>query len=537
MNKLTDQERHLQIRKEVIATLVLTAICCAWHILSAFLLNGTGLYFLGMPAWFSVSVLGTILIAVIGVVFLLKKVFKDFSYGEEDKPEAADKKYFIGGRNMGGLVLAMTTMATYTSVSSFISGPGAAGLTYGYAQAWVAAVQVPVTFLVLGVLGNSFAIEARKSGAVTVAGYLKSRYKSDVLVIVTSVLMVAFFIAQMIAQFQGGATLIESVFGLEYKKALLIFGLIVIIYTSFGGFKAVVWTDTVQGLIMCIGTVLFVVFVLKSGGGLSNIDTRLSENLPGIYDNLTAVYKPGALLSFWVLVGFGTIGLPQTAVRGMGFKNTKSLHKAMLIGVITCSLIMVGMHVGGVWAGGLINKNPALSSGIPWDASYSSDYFVPKVIQHIMPGPLGYIFLLAPAAAVMSTADSLLLLASAAIIKDVYKTYFVKDDAAKLAKYESKIGLGSKVCTLVIGLIVILLALDPPSIIFFLNLFAMGGLECSFFWPLVGGIFTKKGKRSAVISALGGVAIYIFCYYNVKVLGINAVVWGLLGSGILYFIF
>lgn len=529
MKILTDQEKHLQIRKEVIATLLLTAICCAWHITSAFLLNGSGLYFLGMPAWFSVSVLGTILIAIVGVVFLLKKVFVDFAYDTEEAPNSKEKSYFIGGRSMGGLVLAMTTMATYTSVSSFVSGPGAAGMTYGYAQAWLAAVQVPVTFLVLGVLGNSFALEARKSGAVTVAGWLKARYKSDALVIVTSILMVAFFIAQMIAQFQGGATLIESVFGIEYKKALLIFGIIVVLYTSLGGFRAVVWTDTLQGIIMCVGTILFVVFVVKAGGGLSSIDVKLSENLPGIYDNLTAKYVPGALLSFWVLVGFGTIGLPQTAVRGMGFKNTKSLHSAMLIGVITCSLIMVGMHLAGVWAGALVDTN---SGALP-----SSDYFIPYIIQKIMPGALGYIFLLAPAAAVMSTADSLLLLASAAIIKDIYRTYFVKDDPVKIEKYNKNIGKASAICTFVLGAIVVALALDPPSIIFFLNLFAMGGLECSFFWPLVGGIFTKKTKKSAIIAAIGGVAIYIFCYYNVKILGINAVVWGLLGSGILYFIF
>ena len=77
---------------------------------------------------------------------------------------------------MNGLLLAMTTMATYTSVSSFISGPGAAGLTYGYAQAWIATVQVPITFLVLGVLGNKLALVSRRTGAVTVVGYLKARY-------------------------------------------------------------------------------------------------------------------------------------------------------------------------------------------------------------------------------------------------------------------------------------------------------------------------------------------------------------------------
>ena len=268
-----------------------------------------------------------ILNAVFGILFS-KKVNKNSSLSEE-------RKFFIGGRNMNGLILAMTTMATYTSVSSFISGPGAAGLTFGYAQVWVAAVQIPVTFLVLGVLGNKLALVSRRTGAVTVAGYLKARYKSDVLVIVTSLLMVAFFIAQMIGQFTGGATLISSITGLNHIQSLLIFGAVVIIYTAFGGFSAVAITDTIQGIIMCIGTFLFLFFVLKTGNGLRGIDEGLSANLPDVYDNLFSKYKPGTLLSFWILVGFGTLGLPQTAVRSMGFKNTKSLHSAMWIGALT----------------------------------------------------------------------------------------------------------------------------------------------------------------------------------------------------------
>ena len=98
-----------------------------------------------------------ILNAVFGILFS-KKVNKNSSLSEE-------RKFFIGGRNMNGLILAMTTMATYTSVSSFISGPGAAGLTFGYAQVWVAAVQIPVTFLVLGVLGNKLALVSRRKQA------------------------------------------------------------------------------------------------------------------------------------------------------------------------------------------------------------------------------------------------------------------------------------------------------------------------------------------------------------------------------------
>ena len=527
MRKLSKQEKHNQCIREIKATLLVVLACCIWHVATGFALNGTGLYFLGMPAWFSVSVLGTIIIALIGVFILLKRVFIDFDYGDEPDAETDEKKFFIGARNMGGLVLAMTTMATYTSVSSFMSGPGAAGMTYGYSQAWVAAVQVPITFLVLGVLGNKLALVSRRTGAVTVVGYLKARYKSDALVIVTSILMVIFFIAQMIGQFTGGATLTASVTGLSYKTSLIIFGAIVIAYTAFGGFKAVALTDAIEGIIMCVGTFLFLFFVLRAGGGLSEIDAGLNQNLPGVFDNLTGVYTPGALISFWVIVGFGTIGLPQTAVRSMGFKNTKSLHQAMWIGAITCTFIIVGMHLAGVWAGSLIDTN-----NLP-----TSDYFIPYIIQRIMPKGVGLVFLIAPVAAVMSTVDSLLILAVATIIKDLWRNYVVRDDETKIEKYNKHVKSSSMILTAALGTLVVILALDPPDIIFFINLFAMGGLECAFFWPLVGGLFSKSGtKQAALASSLVATATYIFCYYKVTFLGINAVVWGLLAGGIIYFL-
>lgn len=477
-----------------------------------------------------------IIILAILIGYLLINVILGILFSKKQAAASSlssEKNFFIGGRNMNGLVLAMTTMATYTSVSSFISGPGAAGMTYGYAQAWVAAVQVPVTFLALGVLGNKLAIVSRRTGAVTVVGYLKARYKSDALVIITSLLMVVFFIAQMIGQFTGGATLISSITGLGHINSLIIFGAVVIAYTAFGGFTAVAITDAIQGIVMCVGTFLFLFFVLRAGGGLGAIDTQLSINLPDVYDNLTSVYTPGALISFWVLVGFGTLGLPQTAVRSMGFKNTKSLHQAMWIGALTCSFVIVGMHLAGVWAGGVVN--PAT---VDPELLATSDSFIPYIIQKIMPVGLAGIFLAAPMAAVMSTVDSLLLLAVAAIIKDLWRSYIVKNDEAKIARYNKNVKKASTLLTVVLGIVVMALTVNPPDIIFFINLFAMGGLECAFFWPLIGGIFSDRGTAtSALASSIGATAVYVFCYYNVNLFNINAVVWGLLAGGILYFLF
>ena len=137
-----------------------------------------------------------IIILSVFLGYLLFNVIVSFVYSRQAEKKlhtSSEKKYFIGGRNMNGIVLAMTIMATYTSASSFISGPGAAGLTYGYAQTWVAAIQVPVTFLVLGVLGNKLALVSRRTGAVTVVGYFKARYKSDALVVITSLGLIVFY--------------------------------------------------------------------------------------------------------------------------------------------------------------------------------------------------------------------------------------------------------------------------------------------------------------------------------------------------------
>ena len=458
--------------------------------------------------------------AVLGIVYSKRQ--------ERLSQMSFEKKYFMGSRGMNGIVLAMTTVATYASVSSFISGPGAAAMTYGFSQAWVAGVQVGAAFLVLGILGKKFAVVSRKTGAVTVAGYLKARYKSDALVIVTTVLMLVFFVTQMIAQFMGGATLIESMTGLPYWLSLAIFAGVVILYTAFGGFSAVVITDTLQGIIMLFGTFLFLFFVVRNIGDFDAMAVTLDATLPG-WDRLTGTgYSAGSLLSFWVLVGVGVIGLPQTAVRGMGFKNTKSLHSAMLIGTIAAGVLMIGMHVGGAWAGALISGQEFASS----------DYVIPAVIQQIMPASVAGIFLAAPMAAVMSTVSSLLILASASIVKDLWGTYIVKDDPVKKEKFQKNISTSSFVVTLLIGVLVFVLTLTPPDIIFWVNLFAMGGLECCFFWPIVGGVFYKLGNKQAAIgSSLIGVLVYVTSYqFKLTVWGINSVVWGLMLGGIAYFV-
>ena len=113
----------------------------------------------------------------------------------------------------------------------------------------------------------------------------------------------------------------------------------------------------------------------------------------------------------------------------------------------------------------------------------------------------------------------------------------VKDDPIRKARFEKHLPKTSFLTTMFIGLLVFLLTLNPPDIIFWVNLFAMGGLEACFFWPIVGGVFYKKGNKQAAISAsVVGVVTYVLSYqFGLTVFNINAIVWGLLFSGITYF--
>lgn len=411
--------------------------------------------------------------------------------------------YFIGGRSMGGLVLAMTLIATYTSASSFIGGPG---IAYSVGLSWVlvAVTQVPTAFLTLGILGKKLAIISRKINAVTVTDYLSKRYKSSAVVILASVALVVFFIVTMVAQFIGGAVLFKTITGYSYIVGLILFGTIVIFYTTIGGFKAVVVTDTLQGIIMVMGTALILYFIVKAGGGMDSVATTLNQVNPNWSTPMNGDhFSKGYIISFWVLVGVGTLGLPQNTVRAMGFKDSKSMHNAMIYGTIVFFILMVGMLLAGVLSAAV------LPAGIQ-----NLDTVIPTLVIKIMPPVLAGLFLAAPLAAVMSTVSSMLILSSAAIVKDIYMNYIMKEKVTEnnkdFEKTVSRISLGS---TAIIGIIVFVLAIQPPDLLTFINLFAFGGLEAAFFCPVVFGLYWKRSNAmGAIFSMIFGVASFIIIY-------------------------
>lgn len=415
--------------------------------------------------------------------------------------------YFIGGRSMGGFVLAMTLIATYSSASSFVGGPGVA-YALGYGWILLAMIQVPTAFLTLGVLGKKFAIISRKIGAVTVTDYLKARYNNHFVVISTSIAMIIFFAAAMVAQFIGGAKLFEAVTGYSYLVGLVIFGIAVVIYTTIGGFKAVAITDAIQGVVMVFATIFLLVAIISAGGGIEAITAKMIATNPSALTPTAGGKIPiPFILSFWVLVGFAVLGLPQTTVRCMAFKDSKSLHRAMVIGTVVVGFLMLGMHLVGTLGAYVV-------PGLAGDAA------IPGITVKVLPPILAGIFIAGPLAAIMSTVDSMLILASASIIKDLYLNY------GKGNIEEKNLNKISFVTTAVIGVIVFIFAVKPPSIIVWINLFAFGGLEAAFLWPTILGLYWKKANADgAVMSIVTGLSsFFIFSIYKIKPFGMHQIV-------------
>ncbi|MGS3448776.1 sodium/pantothenate symporter [Klebsiella electrica] len=425
-------------------------------------------------------------------------------------------EYFLGSRSMGGFVLAMTLTATYISASSFIGGPGAA---YKYGLGWVllAMIQVPTIWLSLGILGKKFAILARRYNAITLNDMLQARYQSRAVVWIASISLLVAFVGAIAVQFIGGARLLETAAGIKYETGLLIFGITIVLYTAFGGFRASVLNDTMQGMVMLIGTIVLLVGVVHAAGGLHSAVDTLQKIDPQLIspEGVDGILTPTFMTSFWVLVCFGVIGLPHTAVRCISYKDSKAVHRGIIIGTVVVALLMFGMHLAGALGRAVL---PHLT--VP-------DQVIPTLMVQVLPPWAAGLFLAAPMAAIMSNVNAHLLQASATIIKDLWLS-------AQPAKKHNELKLKriSTATTLVIGILMILAAWRPPEMIIWLNLLAFGGLEAVFLWPLVLGLYWERANAAGALSAMlvGGVLYALLATFNVQYLGFHPIVPSLLLS-------
>ncbi len=432
-------------------------------------------------------------------------------------------EYFLGSRSLNGFMLAMTISATYISASSFIGGPSAA---YKYGLGWVflAMIQVPVALFSLGFIGKRVAYLSNKYNLITFNDLIYHKYRSKTVLYLSSFAIIASFFAMMSVQFFGAGRLLEVILNIPYKNAILIFAVSVIIYTFIGGFRAVVLTDALQGVVMILGSAILLVAVIYNAGGVSLIMNNLNQIDPNLLSPTGISTRPldyTFMVSFWFLVCFGIMALPSIVVRNMAYKKSSSLHFAIIIGTIIVTFIMFTMHLSGA-IGRVILPNLKIT-----------DQIIPLLMIKTLNPIVAGVFLAAPMAAIMSSVDSMLIQSSSTIVKDL-----ILSIKPSLLNSEKKIKQITLTINLIFTFCLILVALRPPKMIVWINLNALGLIEASFFWLIIFGLCYKKANfGGAIFSMLAGFISYcVMTYTSFKIANFHTIIPAIIISGIFFLI-
>ncbi len=424
--------------------------------------------------------------------------------------------YYLGDRALSGFVLAMTLVATYGSVSSFVSGPGVA---WKLGLGWVvfAAPQIIAGFLVLAVLGKKLALVGRRLEALTLIDIIRARFgetgAGGVLWRLCALSLLLFMTAMMVGQLMGGARIFSAVMHVDYTVGLLLFGLVTVLYSALGGFRAVALTDTLCALLMVTGMLLLGGVLIGKAGGWTALTTSLSTLPVNNVEGAFFTYNAGGalslplLLSAWVLVGFATVGLPQTALRTMVYEKSQDMRRAMLYASVVCGALMIGVTLLGVLARGVM---PTLEG--------STDTMMPTLIVSVLDPWWAGALLLGPIAATMSTVSSLLLMAGTALVRDLLQSLRPMDDKTLSAR--------TRWATMGLGVVALVGAMYPLDIVVWVNMFAFGGLEIVFVVALVGGLFVARASAlGTLVSIATGLLFYIVVLtWKIPMGGFHAVV-------------
>ena len=349
----------------------------------------------------------------------------------------SEKDYFLGGRQMGPWVSALSAGASDMSAwvlmglpaSVYALGMGqiwiAVGLAIGYAASWI--FEAPRL--------RKFSIAAGDS--ITIPQYLTNRFlsKSKFLQIICAVIFLVAYTIYAASSIKACGTLFSTVIGIDATAAMYIAAFIIIAYTFLGGFNAVCWTDFFQGLLMLAALLIAPIFALalvKSGGAVSGA----APAVEGYWDAFTSWSDIISGLGW----GLGYFGMPHIIIRFMSIRSDKDLRKSSVIGISWTFIILI-FSVGS----GLIGR---MFLGEIEDSS---------MVRTIFPAVVSGILLSAILAAAMSTADSQLLASASAFASDVYKPVFRKNASDKEMLWAGRI------VVVVIAVIALLIAANPSS--------------------------------------------------------------------------
>lgn len=413
--------------------------------------------------------------------------------------------YLLAGRRLGPWLVAFSERASGESAWLLIGLPGVA-LMSGFGALWPAIGCTFGIFCSWTFVAKRLREQTEAFGAITIPEYFERRFGGGghALRWITTIIIVFFFTLYVAAQFLGAGKVLHAAFGMTQLQGMLLGAVIILFYTIMGGFFAVVWTDFFQGLIMVFTLGVLPIAGIISLGGFGELTSRINAVDPGMMGvcggkatMLEAVmYAIGGLG-----IGLGYVGQPHLLVRFMSIRKSKDLRQGSLIATLWALVAFYGAV--GVGLVGLAIYGQTLAD---------PEQVMPMLARSLMPAAIVGVMISGAIAAMMSTADSQLLVTTSAISEDIYHGLVKKDAPQK------HLVMLSRIATIAVGVVAFVLALSAQQLVYDLVLYAWGGLGAAFGPPLLFCLWSRRVTKSGVMAGMLTGAITVVVWKNVAVL-------------------
>lgn len=420
---------------------------------------------------------------------------------------AGEKEYFLGGRHMGPWVTAMSAQASDMSAWMLMGLPGSI-LAFGFGKIWIG------IGLGLGTAANWILIARRlrrfseaADDAITLPQYLSNRFKAKSLTlqVICAVIFLVCFTIYVASAFVAGGTVFTTIFpSLDGMTAMLIFALIIIIYTFLGGYKAVCWTDFFQGLLMLIAVLAIPIVIVAT----QTLDTSLLAKVYTGSDGTVYAFGENLFSSSWQDIasglawGLGYFGMPHILVRFMSIEKASMVKKSA-----TVAIIWVVLSLGSVCLISYFGRMLVADELLP--AGMQKMVFI-TLARKLFPAFIAGVLLAAIMAASMSTADSQLLVASSSFTSDIYRPIFRKN-----ASDREILWIG-RLVVLVVSVVAFLIASskgEGAQAIMNMVENAWGGFGSAFGPVVILSLFWRRlTYKGAIAGVVGGALVDVLWY-------------------------
>lgn len=402
--------------------------------------------------------------------------------------------YMLGGRDLGPVVTALSAGASDMSGWLLMGLPGAMYVS-GVSAGWIG------IGLLIGSYLNWIYVAPRlrtytevANNSITIPDFLENRFKdsSRILRITSAIVIIVFFTFYTSSGMVAGGELFKTAFNMDYKTGIIVTATVVVLYTLFGGFLAVSWTDTVQGTIMFFSLILVpAVTIANIGSPMITFDEirNMNPTYLQIFEGTTTIGIISLLA--W---GLGYFGQPHIIVRFMAIKDVKEMKKARRVGMGWMLFSLVGAMFTGLVGIAYFSDAPLQNA---------ETIFI-VLAEQLFPSIVTGILLAAILAAVMSTISAQLLVTSSALTEDFYKA-FLKRNAS-----DKELVFIGRMAVLVVSIIAIALAFNPSETILNLVGYAWAGFGAAFGPIILLGLYWKRmTKWGALAGMIAGAATVI----------------------------